>query len=181
MATKALKYSEQELIEMLRRQDRLAFNYLYENYSDALYGVVLKIVKTEETAQDLSQDIFVKIWKNITQYDSSKGRLFTWMLNIARNTSIDWLRVNRPEIYDIDSSVHLVEKGQDIQPEWETGELREIVGKLRPEQQTLIDMVYWGGYTHEETAKKLDLPLGTVKTRVRNALRDLRKIFGHND
>jgi RNA polymerase sigma factor (sigma-70 family) len=178
MATKALKYNEQELTDMLRRQDRLAFNYLYENYSDALYGVVLKVVKTEEVAQDLLQDIFVKIWKNIAQYDSSKGRLFTWMLNIARNTSIDWLRVNRPEIYDIDSSVHLVESGQEIQPEWESGELREIVGKLRPDQQVLIDMVYWSGYTHEETAHKLNLPLGTVKTRVRNSLRDLRKIFG---
>lgn len=172
------KYNERELLEMLRRQDRKAFNYLYDNYSDALYGVVLKVVRTEETAQDLLQEIFVKIWKNIAQYDATKGRLFTWMLNIARNTSIDYLRVNRLEIQDIDSSVYAVEQNQSIYDELTGKELREIVSQLKPEQQTLIEMVYWGGYTHEEAAQRLEMPLGTVKTRVRSALRDLRKIFG---
>lgn len=173
------KYDEGELVDMLRRQDRKAFNYLYDNYSDALYGVVLKVVRTEETAQDLLQEIFVKIWKNIAQYDVGKGRLFTWMLNIARNTSIDYLRVNRPEIQDIDSAVYVVESNQAIfNNEPDVEELREVVTQLKPEQQTLIEMVYWGGYTHEETAQRLEMPLGTVKTRVRSALRDLRKIFG---
>jgi RNA polymerase sigma-70 factor (ECF subfamily) len=69
MGVKLPKYDEGELVDMLRRQDRKAFNYLYDNYSDALYGVVLKVVRTEETAQDLLQEIFVKIWKNIAQYD----------------------------------------------------------------------------------------------------------------
>ncbi len=178
MGLKLPKYDEGELVEMLRRQDRKAFNYLYDNYSDALYGVVLKVVRTEETAQDLLQEIFVKIWKNITQYDVGKGRLFTWMLNIARNTSIDYLRVNRPEIQDIESAVYWVEEHQEIYNELDAKELKEIVSQLKPEQQTLIDMVYWGGYTHEETAQRLEMPLGTVKTRVRSALRDLRKIFG---
>jgi RNA polymerase sigma factor (sigma-70 family) len=178
MGVKMPKYNEGELLEMLRRQDRKAFNYLYDNYSDALYGVVLKVVRTEETAQDLLQEIFVKIWKNIAQYDASKGRLFTWMLNIARNTSIDYLRVNRLEIQDIDSAVYSVEQNQTIYEDLSGKELREIVSQLKPEQQTLIEMVYWGGYTHEEAAQRLEMPLGTVKTRVRSALRDLRKFFG---
>ncbi len=178
MGVKAPKYNESELLEMLRRQDRKAFNYLYDNYSDALYGVVLKVVRTEETAQDLLQEIFVKIWKNIAQYDSSKGKLFTWMLNIARNTSIDYLRVNRLEIQDIDSAVYVVEQSQTVYEALDNKELREVVSQLKPEQQTLIEMVYWGGYTHEEAAQRLDMPLGTVKTRVRSALRDLRKFFG---
>lgn len=172
------KLDENELLDMLRRQDRKAFNYLYDNYSDALYGVVLKVVRTEEIAQDLLQDIFVKIWKNVEKYNPEKGRLFTWMLNIARNTSIDYLRVNRLEIQDIDSSVYAVEQNQTIYNELDSKELKEIVSRLKPEQQQLIEMVYWGGYTHEEAAQRLDMPLGTVKTRVRNALRDLRKIFG---
>ena len=178
MGVKMPKYNESELLDMLRRQDRKAFNYLYDNYSDALYGVVLKVVRTEETAQDLLQEIFVKIWKNIAQYDSSKGRLFTWMLNIARNTSIDYLRVNRLEIQDIDSAVYVVEQSQTVYDALDSKELREVVSQLKPEQQTLIEMVYWGGYTHEEAAQRLDMPLGTVKTRVRSALRDLRKFFG---
>ncbi|MDF7822001.1 RNA polymerase sigma factor [Runella sp. MFBS21] len=177
MGGKLPKYNEGELVEMLRRQDRQAFNYLYDNYSDALYGIVLKVVRSEETAQDLLQEIFVKIWKNISQYDVGKGRLFTWMLNIARNTSIDYLRVNRPEIQEIDSAVYWVEGNQNIYNELDSNELREIVSQLKPEQQTLIEMVYWGGYTHEEAAQRLSMPLGTVKTRVRSALRDLRKFF----
>lgn len=178
MGLKTPKLNESELLELLRRQDRKAFNYLYDNYSDALYGVILKVVRTEETAQDLLQEIFVKIWKNIAQYDASKGRLFTWMLNIARNTSIDYLRVNRLEIQDIDTAVYTVEQGQSIYEEINNNELKEVVSQLKPEQQTLIEMVYWGGYTHEEAAQRLDMPLGTVKTRVRSALRDLRKFFG---
>ena len=178
MGLKTPKLNESELLELLRRQDRKAFNYLYDNYSDALYGVILKVVRTEETAQDLLQEIFVKIWKTIAQYDSSKGRLFTWMLNIARNTSIDYLRVNRLEIQDIDTAVYTVEQGQSIYEEINNNELKEVVSQLKPEQQTLIEMVYWGGYTHEEAAQRLDMPLGTVKTRVRSALRDLRKFFG---
>ena len=178
MGLKTPKLNESELLELLRRQDRKAFNYLYDNYSDALYGVILKVVRTEETAQALLQEIFVKIWKNIAQYDSSKGRLFTWMLNIARNTSIDYLRVNRLEIQDIDTAVYTVEQGQSIYEEINNNELKEVVSQLKPEQQTLIEMVYWGGYTHEEAAQRLDMPLGTVKTRVRSALRDLRKFFG---
>lgn len=178
MGLKLPKYDEGELVEMLRHQDQKAFNYLYDNYSDALYGVVLKLVRTEETAQDLLQEIFVKIWKNIALYDVGKGRLFTWMLNIARNTSIDYLRVNRPEIQDIESAVYWVEEHQEIHNDLDAKELREVVSQLKPEQQTLIEMVYWGGYTHEETAQRLDMPLGTVKTRVRSALRDLRKYFG---
>ncbi len=178
MGLKTPKLNESELLELLRRQDRRAFSYLYDNYSEALYGVVLKVVRTEETAQDLLQEIFVKIWKNIAQYDSSKGRLFTWMLNIARNTSIDYLRVNRLEIQDIDTAVYTVEQSQTIYEEINSNELKEVVSQLKPEQQTLIEMVYWGGYTHEEAAQRLDMPLGTVKTRVRSALRDLRKFFG---
>jgi RNA polymerase sigma-70 factor (ECF subfamily) len=100
------------------------------------------------------------------------------MLNIARNTSIDYLRVNRPEIQDIDSAVYVVESNQTIYNELDANELREVVSQLKPEQQTLIEMVYWGGYTHEEAAQRLEMPLGTVKTRVRSALRDLRKFFG---
>ncbi|AEI50910.1 RNA polymerase sigma factor [Runella slithyformis] len=178
MGLKLPKYDEGELVEMLRHQDQKAFNYLYDNYSDALYGVVLKLVRTEETAQDLLQEIFVKIWKNIARYDVGKGRLFTWMLNIARNTSIDYLRINSPEIQDIASAVYWVEAHQEIYNDLNAKELREVVTHLKPEQQKLIEMVYWGGYTHEETAQRLDIPLGTVKTRVRSALRDLRKYFG---
>lgn len=171
---KGLTYAENELLEMLSQQDRKAFNYLYDNYSEALYGILIKIVQEEDVAQDLLQDTFVKIWKKISHYDSSKGRLFTWMLNIARNCAIDFLRARRPEMIEIEKAATSIEERQAIFGLMDSHELRELVSTLKTEHRLLIEMVYWGGYTHEETAKKLQLPLTTVKTRIRTAIIKLR-------
>ena len=78
-------YKEADLVLLLKQRDRSAFDYLYEQYSGALYAVVLNIITDRETASDILQDVFVKIWRQLDQYDPAKGRLFTWMLNIARN------------------------------------------------------------------------------------------------
>src|SRR5476649_2115117 len=88
----ATTYNEEELVLLLKQQSREAFNYLYKQYSAVLYGVVNKVVYDEQTAQDVLQDVFVKIWTNIDQYDAKKGRIYTWMINIARNAAIDKLR-----------------------------------------------------------------------------------------
>ncbi len=85
-------YNETDLVLLLKQQDRTAFDYLYERYSGALYSVILNIVPDKETGNDILQEVFVKIWRQVEQYDPSKGRLFTWMLNIARNASIDFTR-----------------------------------------------------------------------------------------
>src|SRR6478672_10809569 len=85
-------YEERELITLLRQKDNGAFSYLYEHYSGALYGIIKQIVADVDLANDVLQEVFVSIWKKIDSYDESKGRLFTWMLNIARNASIDKTR-----------------------------------------------------------------------------------------
>ncbi|MGB0167441.1 MAG: RNA polymerase sigma factor, partial [Luteibaculum sp.] len=92
MEHKKKKYSEEELVDGLMRQDLHFFDYLYENYSATLFGVILKIVNNTEQAEDLTQEVFVKIWSKISFYDPSKGRIYTWMLNLARNKAIDALR-----------------------------------------------------------------------------------------
>ena len=86
------KYTETDLILLLRQREQSAFSYLYDNYSGALYGIILSIVPDKELANDVLQEVFVKIWRQVDSYDASKGRLFTWMMNIARNASIDMLR-----------------------------------------------------------------------------------------
>ncbi|WP_461077264.1 RNA polymerase sigma factor [Spirosoma flavus] len=174
--------SEDVLIEKLARRDRQAFQWLYDQYSPALYGVVLRIVREEEQAQDLLQDIFVKIWKSLDAYDASKGRLFTWLLNIARNTAIDSLRARKTQpsgaIRTDDENVHIVDRQHNTeQPNPDHIGIREVVDQLRPDRRQLIDLVYFGGYTHEEAADALKLPLGTVKTRVRAALQELKQLF----
>lgn len=167
-------YSESELIGMLRKQDRQAFNYLYDNYSSALYGIVVKIVVKEEIAQDLLQEVFIKIWNNLSKYDTDKGRFFTWMLNIARNSSIDYLRGQRTEIQEIESVTYWIENNQKIFTDVESHELRELVSQLKQDQKTVIEMIYWQGFTQTETANYLQLPLGTVKSRIRSAVKTLR-------
>ncbi len=174
--------SESVLIEKLNRRDQQAFQWLYDQYSPALYGVVLRIVRDEEQAQDLLQDIFVKIWKNLDSYDAAKGRLFTWMLNVARNTAIDSLRARKAQPFGAirtdEENVHIVDRQHNTeQPNPDHIGIQEIVSQLRPERKQLIDLVYFAGFTHEEAAEELNLPLGTVKTRIRAALQELKQLF----
>ncbi|KAB7731112.1 sigma-70 family RNA polymerase sigma factor [Rudanella paleaurantiibacter] len=178
--------SEAVLIEKLNRRDEQAFHWLYDQYSPALFGVIRKIVHDDEQARDLLQDAFIKIWNNLDSYDASKGRLFTWLLNVARNTAIDNLRSakasSRPNpanaIHTDAENVYIVDRQHQTEPEnIDHIGMREVVDKLRPERKMLIDLVYFNGYTHEEAAEVLNLPLGTVKTRVRSALQELKQFF----
>ncbi len=172
-------YSEQELVDLLKKKDKEAFSYLYDKYSGALFGVVIKILSDQELSEDVLQEVFVKIWQAMENYDAKKGSLFTWMLNIARNKSIDKLRSKktRPEIQDIDQIVYTIDNSHNHQNNIQTIGMREIVNKLNPEYQKVIHAIYFIGYTQEEASKELNIPLGTVKTRARAALKELRKLF----
>lgn len=154
---------------------------LYDNYSSALYGVVFRIVQKEETAEDVLQEVFLKIWNQFKQYDPSKGRLYTWMMNIARNAAIDKIRsrefTNSVKNQTIDESVHNIDLGNGSSFNPETIGIKEIVGKLDPEHREIIDLMYFKGLTQIEVALKLHLPLGTVKTRSRAAIMKLRNYF----
>ncbi|MDE3252136.1 MAG: sigma-70 family RNA polymerase sigma factor [Bacteroidota bacterium] len=173
------KYSEPELIQLLRQRQQSAFTYLYDNYSGALNTIVQNIVNDEELASDVLQEVFVKIWKQIESYDSSKGRLFTWMLNIARNASIDTIRSKSYQ-----NSRQNRELTEDVYASGGTSEtktdqigLRKMVNNLKEEYKVLVELSYFQGYTQDEISKMLGLPLGTVKTRLRTALIQLREII----
>jgi RNA polymerase sigma-70 factor (ECF subfamily) len=164
-----------ELVTALRRKDDEAFGYLYDHYAGALYSVIRQIVGDVEVSNDVLQEAFVNIWRRIDQYDESKGRLFTWMLNVARNAAIDKTRSKGFQqsskvqpLMDSDGVYASVKPGVD-----DYG-LKRVLAKLKDEQRLLIDLSYFQGYTHEQIAKALDIPLGTVKTRIRSALTQLR-------
>jgi RNA polymerase sigma-70 factor, ECF subfamily len=169
--------TENELVLLLKEKDKAAFSELYDRYSGALYGVILRILNNDEdAAQDTLQDSFIKIWKSFDSYDRSKGTLFTWILNIGRNTAIDKLRAsNRQPIQPLEQGVYI--EGAQYHHNVDRIGLKDIVSKLKPEHRTIIDMAYYDGYTQEEISDKLNVPLGTVKTRARTALIELRKIF----
>ena len=175
-----ISYSEEDLIIGLQQQEEAAMTILYDKYSAALYGVILRIVKTEEVAEDVMQETFIKIWTSFRQYDKEKGRLFTWIVNIARNASIDKIRskefrVGSRERSIEDSPVNNLHSSYEVRPD-HIG-IKDLVGKLNPDQKKIIDMMYFDGYTQSEVAEELDIPLGTVKTRARTAMKFLTKLL----
>jgi RNA polymerase sigma-70 factor (ECF subfamily) len=174
-----ITYQESELVLHLKQRQESAFNYLYDHYSGSLYSVILNIVPDKELANDLLQEVFVKIWKQIDTYDNSKGRLFTWMLNVARNASIDAVRSKSYQQgqQNRELTENVYEAGGSIQTNTDQIGLRKIVHKLKEEYRVLVDLSYFQGFTQDEISKMLNIPLGTVKTRMRNALIQLKQVI----
>jgi len=172
------KISEEDLLSLLRQKSESAFSYLYDHYSAALHGIIFRIVGDADRASDVLQESFIKIWKHIDGYEKSKGTLFTWMLNIARNSAIDSTRSKHVK-YQIQMEERVVDNQNkvDMAQQMDAIGLKETVGKLRPEYQRLIEFIYLQGFTQQECADKFGIPLGTVKTRTRSALQELRTLL----
>jgi RNA polymerase sigma factor (sigma-70 family) len=173
--------SEEALVAALQRKDRSALEYLYDHYSAALLGVVARIIKKEELAEEILQDVFLKIWDRIDSYDASKGKLFTWMLNIARNQAIDKTRSKEfsksKKTDDIENLVGRVDRQDYTELRVEGIGLQEVLKQLPEEQRFVIDHHYLKGYTQAEMSEEFNLPLGTVKTRMRLAMKELRNLL----
>jgi RNA polymerase sigma-70 factor, ECF subfamily len=166
------------LVGRLKNAEESAFSELYDRYSGALNGVIKKMIRDEDRALDILQDSLVKIWKNIHSYDPSKGSFFTWMLNITRNTAIDALRRMKKEGFSENhENPAFVNQFAAVEQNVSLIGLSKLVDELLPEQKQMIEYIYFKGYTQQEVADELDMPLGTVKTRTRIAMRELRKWF----
>ena len=167
-------------VASIKQGDQAAFERVYDAYSAALFGVCLKIVNDQELAEDVLQNAFVKIWKNIHAYDEKKGSFFTWMLNIARNSAIDKYRQNKKmsttSIQNDGSSVDYYKENNTSINIQHIG-VAELLKKLPEEQQVIVEYLYFKGYTQQEVSDELDIPLGTVKTRSRTALKALKQLF----
>ena len=178
MAATTPKYNEEQLVHALRQGTEEAFDYLYENYSGALYTVILTIIKEPETASDVLQEVFIKIWKQIGSYDNSKGRLFTWMMRISRNAAIDVVRSKEfrknSQNLDLNESVY---DSTSVEIKTDDIGLRKLVSQLKPENRAIVEMSYFEGYTHAEIAKQLGIPEGTVKSRLRAGLLQLKHVL----
>lgn len=180
-ALKKSTLTEPELVLALQSKDSTVLKTLYSMYSPALYGVISRIITHTELAEDVLQETFVKIWQSAEYYDNTKGRLFTWMMNIARNLSIDKLRSkdfkNSLKNQDIENNVSFVDEQNKVTFNPDVLGIKQLVENLKPDLQAVLDLVYYKGFTHVEAAEKLDLPLGTVKTRIRLAIIELRRNF----
>lgn len=173
--------TQEELLPLLLRKEERAFTQLYDMYSKSLFSVITNLISDREEAEDVLQEVFVKIWKNIETYNQSKGRLYTWMLNIARNTAIDKLRSkgfnNSQKNLSSDNFVHLLDDSNKLTNRIDSIGLREFVNKLKPKCIQLIDLLFFKGFTQQEASEELAIPLGTVKTQNRMCMNDLRNFL----
>ena len=173
--------SQEEVLVLIKEKDSRAYTILYDMYSKSLFAVIINLVKDREESEDVLQEVFVKIWKNIDSYNESKGRFYTWALNIARNTSIDKMRSknfnNSKKNLSSDNFVHLLDDSNKLINKIDTIGIQEFVKKLKPKCIALIDLLFFKGYTQQEASEELEIPLGTVKTQNRNCINDLRNFL----
>ena len=179
--TQVLTYTEAELLEGLQAHDEQAFGFLYDHYSKALFNIILPIIPQQELAEDVLQEVFVKIWQNIKSYDASKGRLYTWMLNITRNQAIDKTRSKdfnkRSKTTELSENVY--SNRQVAEMKMDDVGLQKTLSNLPEENRKLLELAYYQGYTQDEISKMLNIPLGTIKTRLRATIIQLRKILSN--
>jgi RNA polymerase sigma factor (sigma-70 family) len=172
---------ESDLVMRLKNRDQSALSYLYDNYSDALYGLIVRLLKKEEIAEEVLQDVFLKIWDRAETYDPAKGKLFTWMINIARNHTIDKIRSKeigqKKKTDTIDFLVDGLEFHEPTHTGVDTIGLKEMIMKLPKDQYFIVNQLYMEGYTQVELAREFNIPIGTVKTRLRSAMTGLRIIL----
>lgn len=167
------------LVERFQQKDVTAFEKLYGMYSENICGVINTIVRNHDLAEEICQDVFVKVWNNAESYNSSKGRFFTWVLNIARNAAIDEVRSksykNSKKNLSTDYFVGMLEDDSSANSAIDSIGLTKLIKNLKDKCIQLIDMLYFKGFTQREASEKLDIPLGTVKTRNRSCISQLRE------
>ncbi len=169
---------EKEIVGLLQKGDKKAITLLYENYADTLFGVILKILNNEELAQDALQETFIKVWKKAKSYNADKAKLFTWLYRIAYNTAIDKVRSqsnkDSKEVQIEASNVYkLTSKGlnQDVM------DIKTHLKSIDKKYQIVINALFFEGMTQQEASDELEIPLGTIKSRLKIGLRELRKIY----
>ncbi|PWL37469.1 RNA polymerase subunit sigma-70 [Flagellimonas aquimarina] len=170
---------EKHIVSLLAEKDDKAISLLYDNYGDTLFGVAYKVVRDEDLAQDVLQESFIKIWKKADSYDASKAKLFTWLFRITRNTAIDKLRsVNNKSDKEVQIDVSDVYNlgVNGIMPDFI--DVQDNLEKIEPKYQIVLEALFFQGMTQQEASEELDIPLGTVKSRLKIGLRELGKIYG---
>lgn len=171
-----------DLIRRIQTQDQTALSILYENYGGLVYGMALRVLQNTTLAEEVTQDVFMKVWKQAHQWDSQKGKFSTWLLTITRYTAIDRVRKEErrtPDVsVDLDKMLNLIGQEGVIDAGWADSQvMRELLAQLSDVQREAIDLAFFKGMTHDEIASHLDTPLGTIKSRIRQGLINLKQLW----
>ena len=175
--------TEERIIALLEAKDEQSIRLIFDRYGNAMLNAILKVVGNRAMAEDVLQEVLVKVWKKGGTYKKGKGTLFTWLVSISRNAAIDKTRSKEfsqaRKSTDLDNYVYDSESQslRNSNLNELKGNVQEMVSLLEEHERQLISMAFFEGYTHNDISKELDMPLGTVKTRIRSALKKLRNFI----
>lgn len=178
--------NEAELLERIAKsRDAVALERIYDRYAGPVYSIILRVTSQNAVAEELTQEVFLRLWRQAGRFDSSRGALAPWLFTVARNISLDQLRSSREK-------QRRVEHGSDDPPpiavapshesridrETMMGRVRKLVETMPEDQRRALELAYFEGLSHSEIAGRMGSPLGTVKTWVRKAVMRLRDELG---
>lgn len=172
-----------ELLRAIANNDQHAFMQLYQQYCNLVFSLALRVVRHQVLAEEVTQDVFVKLWQQPDRWNPALGQFSSWLLTITRNAAIDRLRKEQRHIAPNDGRMEpLFDQATEApisdDPLWFEGQvLARLINELPAEQRQLVELAFYQGYTHSELAEGLQLPLGTVKTRLRSGLQKLRTMW----
>jgi RNA polymerase sigma-70 factor, ECF subfamily len=175
--------SPENLLRRIAARDQSALSELYQRYARLVHNLAFRILERADLAEEITQDVFLKVWNQTARYDSTRGTFATWLLAITRNAAIDRLRQEqrRPsrDAVDLDALLDVLGSSEETDnPTWQDGRLlRELLIQLPAEQRQVIELGFFQGFSHQEIADRLEQPLGTVKTRARLALQKLKGLW----
>lgn len=178
-----VKHTDAQLYVRVRSKDQIALEELYNRYERLVYSFAYRMTQDSLMAEDIVQEVFTKIWKDHAPYTENKGKFSSWLLTMTRNASLDILRKKgkQQEVGLLDKDAEQMKTPIEEMPEhmleWkEKGTvLRKAINRLKEEQRTIVELFYFHGLSQDTISSKLDIPLGTVKSRTRLALQHLRK------
>jgi RNA polymerase sigma-70 factor, ECF subfamily len=179
---KAERLADEELMPLVGRKDPEAFEVLFDRHGGAAYSLAYRIVGDRAAAEEVTQEAFISVWRSGARFDAARGSVRSWLLSVVRNRAIDFLRSRAgkaPKLtFDDDSALEqrpAQERTEEEALQRETAaELQGALGKLPGEQSKVIELAYFGGFSHSEIAEMLNLPMGTVKGRMRLGLEKIR-------
>ncbi len=167
--------TDEQIIQQIQHRDQNALATLYDRYGTAVYSLAYQVLQNTQWAEEVTQDVFMRVWHKHAQWDAHKGKLISWLLTMTRNLAIDRLRSeNRRSTVSLD---HVAEPKAEIPDNYDRTLLQDLMKQLPNEQAQLIKLAFFQGMTHKELAKTFNLPLGTVKTRVRLGLQKLKALW----
>lgn len=180
---RATETDDEVLVQRVVERDAEAFAQLYDRYADLVYSVALRVLADPALAEDITQDVFLRVWRTPTAYDAARGRFVSWLVSVARNRAVDEVRMRgRRRVREVGDAT----AGEDppdgraedpqlaVQIQADRLAVRRALRLLPEDQRVAIELAYFSGLTQQEIAEQLQQPLGTIKTRTRLAMKKLR-------